>query len=210
MCATLTVKKFKIQSWENFRHELDSNYWQAIRSVGCKQLHNLLLDPTKTKLVFCSAISSISLADGKYFKDLLNQITITPSDKHEKHLGMKTPLLQPGASWRSKHWRPVKLHEIWHKITALNREVLWLTPGVSKLFFPRATQTYYTTVRGPDILSNWLFLGKWHSTKSTHFSDIYYFIIHKMSPPTGWNGVAGRIWPAGRSLETPGLHISVN
>jgi len=110
MCATLTVKKFKIQSWENFRHELDSNYWQAIRSVGCKQLHNLLLDPTKTKLVFCSAISSISLADGKYFKDLLNQITITPSDKHEKHLGMKTPLLQPGASWRSKHWRPVKLH----------------------------------------------------------------------------------------------------
>ena len=28
--ATLTVKKSAIQSWEIFRHKVDSNYWQAI------------------------------------------------------------------------------------------------------------------------------------------------------------------------------------
>jgi len=41
-----------------------------------------------------------------------------------------------------------------------------------------------------------------HSTKSTHFSQIYYFfIIGKMCFESGWNGFSGWIWPAGRSLE---------
>jgi len=33
----------------------------------------------------------------------------------------------------------------------------------------------------------------------------YFFILDKMASQAGWNGFAGRIWPAGRSLETPGL-----
>jgi len=52
----------------------------------------------------------------------------------------------------------------------------------------------------------WLFRGMIHTTKSTNFSWTYYFfIIYKMASRAGWNGFAGRIWPAGRSLETPGL-----
>ena len=31
------------------------------------------------------------------------------------------------------------------------------------------------------------------------------FLIGKMSTRAGWNGFAGRIWPAGRSLVTPAL-----
>jgi len=31
----------------------------------------------------------------------------------------------------------------------------------------------------------------------------YFFIINKMTLRVGWNGFAGRIWPDGRSLETP-------
>jgi len=33
-----------------------------------------------------------------------------------------------------------------------------------------------------------------------------FFLIGKMSTRAGWNGFAGRIWPAGRSLVTPVLH----
>ena len=33
----------------------------------------------------------------------------------------------------------------------------------------------------------------------------YFFIIDKMASRAGWNGFAGRIWPADRSLETPAV-----
>jgi len=33
----------------------------------------------------------------------------------------------------------------------------------------------------------------------------YFFIIDKTALRAGWNGFAGRIWSAGRSLEAPGL-----
>jgi len=45
-----------------------------------------------------------------------------------------------------------------------------------------------------------------HSTKSTHFSQIYYFfIVGKMCFEAEWNGFAGRIYPAGRSAENPDI-----
>jgi len=59
MSAALTMKKFKTQSWENFWHKLDSNYWKAYR-CSCKPTgffpakDDILLHPSKTKIVSCS------------------------------------------------------------------------------------------------------------------------------------------------------------
>ena len=49
-----------------------------------------------------------------------------------------------------------------------------------------------------------------YSNKSKNFSwkhvqFFFFFIIDKMASRAGWNDFAGRIWPAGRSLETPAL-----
>jgi len=42
-----------------------------------------------------------------------------------------------------------------------------------------------------------------HSTKPTNFSQMYFFFnIDKMALRDGWNGFEGRIWSAGRILET--------
>jgi len=42
-----------------------------------------------------------------------------------------------------------------------------------------------------------------HSTESTNFSKTYYFFIDKTDSRAEWNGFVGRIWPVGRSLDTP-------
>jgi len=63
-------------------------------------------------------------------------------------------------------------------------------------FLSKGHISYYTTVRGLNILCNWFFRDMLHSTKSINFLEIYYFfIIHKMCLPARWNGFAGRIWP---------------
>ena len=73
----------------------------------------------------------------------------------------------------------------------------------------------YSTVRGPHkLLLNSPRAG--HFTKCDCFRKcfcqinkfsfvILFFLIGKMSTRAGWNGFAGQIWPAGRSLVTPGL-----
>ena len=62
----------------------------------------------------------------------------------------------------------------------------------------------------------WAIRGMLYSTKPTNFSwthfavyffNIIFFIIDKMASRAGWNDFAGRIWPAGRSLETAGLKL---
>jgi len=85
--AALTVKKSEIQCWENFVYNLDSNHWQAstvfwhtIRRLRGKRPHlAVLLDPLTAKMVSYSATKNTSFADG----DLLNPVTITPSDTQE-------------------------------------------------------------------------------------------------------------------------------
>jgi len=39
------------------------------------------------------------------------------------------------------------------------------------------------------------------------YTVYYFFIIDKMDLRAGWNGSAGRIWPVGRSFETPALDL---
>ena len=58
--------------------------------------------------------------------------------------------------------------------------------------------SYYATVRGPDFLRDWFFRDTLRSTKSINFPEILFFCYSQ-------NVSAGRIWPAGRSLEIPGL-----
>jgi len=60
----------------------------------------------------------------------------------------------------------------------------------------------YTTVRGPGILQNEIVL-KYVAFYQINkiFVNIYFFIFDTMFL-TGWNGFAGRIGPAARSLET--------
>jgi len=54
----------------------------------------------------------------------------------------------------------------------------------------------------------WLFRDMLHCTKWTSFSyKCYFIIIDKVASRAGWNGFVGRIWPAGRSLETPGIGL---
>ena len=90
--AVLMMKKSKMQSWENFSHKQDSNYWQADK---CSKHQNAVL-----------------LGNGKnilgrrrdYFKDLSNLATITPPKTHEVR-GRNIPSLQPKSPMLSKHWR---------------------------------------------------------------------------------------------------------
>jgi len=80
--------------------------------------------------------------------------------------------------------------------------------GVSKLFCSRATWAITQQFEGRTSYAMWLFPHMLTFTKSTNFSEIYYFFnIDKIALQPGWNGFAGRIWPSGRSLETPVLEV---
>jgi len=73
-------------------------------------------------------------------------------------------------------------------------------------FLPEGRISYFTTVRGPDILRNMIASGMLHPSISTHALQIYYFfIVDKMSSRAWWSGFSGRMWSAGRSLENPVL-----
>ena len=71
---------------------------------------------------------------------------------------------------------------------------------------PRGHISYYSTVRGLDILHNVIVSGNVTFCQINKFFFILFFVIGKMSSWAAWNGFAGRIWHAGRSLETPGLN----
>ena len=60
----------------------------------------------------------------------------------------------------------------------------------------------YTTDWGPDILRIVIVSGYVTFCQTNKFFVNYFFMIDKMSSRAGWNGVASRMWPAGRSLET--------
>jgi len=62
--------------------------------------------------------------------------------------------------------------------------------------------TCYTTVRGPDILPNVLGSGCYIHLNQQNFRKNTLVFFHYCQ-----NGFAGRISPAGRSLESPGLRI---
>ena len=66
-------------------------------------------------------------------------------------------------------------------------------------FSSEGHMSLYTTVWGPDILRNVIVSGY-----------VAFYQINKLSVNIlffhySWNGFAGRIWPAGGSLETPDL-----
>ena len=86
MSATLTVvKKFKMQSWEIFRHKLESllaNYTAPSRQKishcrSIKDQNGFLLSSEKNILGRWR----------KYFENLLNSISSTTPHIHEVHLG---------------------------------------------------------------------------------------------------------------------------
>jgi len=78
--------------------------------------------------------------------------------------------------------------------------------GVSKVFCPRATYAITHLLEGRTSYVVWLFRERLRSTNSQIFS-CQYIIFSSLTKWLrgwdGWNGFAGRIWPAGRSLKTP-------
>jgi len=69
---------------------------------------------------------------------------------------------------------------------------------------------YHITARGPDILLNVIFSGfiTIYQINTFFVNRLYYFFtIDKMASRAGLSGLAGRIWSAGRSLETPVLDV---
>ena len=74
---------------------------------------------------------------------------------------------------------------------------------ISKLFSQRTTWAITQQFEGRTSHVMWLFHDMLHSTKPTNFSQMYFFFnIDKMALRDGWNGFEGRIWSAGRILET--------
>jgi len=65
---------------------------------------------------------------------------------------------------------------------------------VPKPFLSEGHISYYTTVRGSEILRNLIVSGcvKFYQINEC-FVQILFFIIVKMSSRVGWSGVAGRI-----------------
>jgi len=82
-----------------------------------------------------------------------------------------------------------------------------------QMFLPEGHISYYTTLRGPDLLRNVIVT---EYVIFNHISKCFVniFFCHywqnlcgrmKMASRAGWNGLTGWIWSAGRRLETPGL-----
>ena len=72
----------------------------------------------------------------------------------------------------------------------------WAYSRVLQTYLSKGHISYYTTVRGPDILRN-AFISGYITFCQIIKSFVYLFFFHC------WQNVyAGRIWPAGRSLET--------
>jgi len=65
--------------------------------------------------------------------------------------------------------------------------------------------SYCTTVRGSDMLRNVIVIFSGYVTfhQINTINTYYFFITGKMCFVAGWNCFAGRIWPAGRSVENP-------
>ena len=73
-------------------------------------------------------------------------------------------------------------------------------PGLLKSF-GRDHISYCTTLRGPDNLRHVIFSGYVTFYQINTFFVKIFFIIGRMRFAAGWNGFAGRICPAGHSVE---------
>ena len=86
-----TVKKSKIQSWENFGHKLDFNYWQANKMFWqttrrlCGKRSDTAKSIKKTKCCLTQQWEG-PIWQTENIKYLLNLVTITPLETHEVHL----------------------------------------------------------------------------------------------------------------------------
>jgi len=72
--------------------------------------------------------------------------------------------------------------------------------GVSKHSCQRTTQALTQQFEGRNLAYCDCFGIVTFQQINKFFVTIVFFIIDKMSSRTGWNGFAGRIWPAYRSL----------
>jgi len=66
-----------MQPWKHVKNKLDYNgqaNWLSEKPSSISAEKNLLLlNPSKTKMVFYSVMGRTTLVDGEYLKDLLNQ-----------------------------------------------------------------------------------------------------------------------------------------
>ena len=134
--AALTVKKTKIQSWQNFWHEQDSNYLQA-NKVFCKTVRRLRGRWTHTTRSIKDQNRVLLRNENSFgrwrekFKYLLNPVTITPQNTHDVHLGEENTTTADEVSFPIKALKGGKdagCDEIRREmLKALNRGSLWLT-----------------------------------------------------------------------------------
>jgi len=132
--AAVTVKKSKVQSWENFLYKLEYSFWQADKVFWptILRLFGKISNVARTKEDQIDVLLLLS-NDGdmlgrwrRYFKDLLNPAIVTPSDTQEVQLGKgntntATDVLKAGKAPSFYEIRPGMPHR------AMNRGVNWLT-----------------------------------------------------------------------------------
>jgi len=92
--AAFTVKNSKMQSWENFKQELYSKPTKCSGKpsgvLATKYL--IILDPSKKKMMSCSAMRRSWLADGERISKIINPVTIMPQDTQEVYLGKENTI----------------------------------------------------------------------------------------------------------------------
>ena len=135
--AALSVKKTKMQSWQNFGHEQDSNYWksnkvfwQTVRRLRGKWTHTArsIKDQNGVLLRNEKDILGTWRENIKY---LSNPVTITPQNTHDVHLRKENTITAAEVSFPIKTLKGGKdgsCDEIRREmLKALNQGVLWLT-----------------------------------------------------------------------------------
>jgi len=127
--------KVKWQSWENFRHILDSNYWQANQvfwqtTQRFRGKNLTLLDPSKTKMLSYSAMRSTSLTDEESISKIFwtQSLPYNPRHRGSLHLVAENTITPAEVFLAVKTLKAASCDEIRLKmLKALNREgVLWL------------------------------------------------------------------------------------
>ena len=135
--AALTVKKTRMQSWQNFGHEQDSNYlqankvfWQTVRRLRGKWSHTARSIKDQNRVLLRNEKNNLGRWKEK-FKYLLNLVTITPQNTHHVHLGEENTITAVEVSFPIKALKGGKdagCDEIRREmLKALNRGILWLT-----------------------------------------------------------------------------------
>jgi len=98
----------------------------------------------------------------------------------------------------------IKRAERWNPFWKLHTRLILPTHQDLPTVLREGHISYYTTDQGPHIWRDVIVLG--YATFyeiNKFFVNIVFFITDEMSSPAEWHSVAGRIWSAARSLETP-------